>query len=209
MELSNKWKPDDNEKHRFSAIPNQDFITDSGSGKGMISKQEMHVSILSLLQPSAGETSWDVGAGRGALSVEWARSNPRGQVYAVECSTDRLDYLIDNREKFGLMTSLCPIEGKAPDALKNLPDPNAVFVGVSSGNLPEILQCCWQRLLPGGRLVACAATETTRLQLQQFADGKTAEWTQLAVSPPDKSGDQLPFHPQLPVLLMRLQKRFS
>lgn len=193
----------------FPGIPDQDFITDGEPGKGMISKREVRLSILSLLQPAAGETGWDVGAGCGAVSVEWARWNPRGQVYAVECITDRLECLIDNREKFGVVTSLCPIEGTAPDALANLPDPDAIFVGGSSGNLPEILKLCWQRLLPGGRLVASAVTETTRTQLQQFADGKNAEWTQLAISRPGKLGDQLLFRPQLPVLLMRLQKRFG
>ena len=58
----------------FPGIPDQHFSTgDEESGKGMLSKREVRLNILSLLSPRAAEVGWDVGAGCGGVAVEWAR----------------------------------------------------------------------------------------------------------------------------------------
>ena len=44
--------------------------------------------------------------------------------------------------------------GTAPDALHDLPDPDAVFIGGGGAAMPEILDTVLRRLRPPGRIVA-------------------------------------------------------
>ncbi len=97
--------------------------TMTSQAKGMLSKREVRLTILSLLSPRAGEVGWDVGAGCGGVSVEWARWNPHGTVYAVECHEERLRCLTANRERFGVLNNLHIIAGQAPEALVGVARP--------------------------------------------------------------------------------------
>lgn len=191
----------------FPGIPDERFVTDGETGRGMISKREVRLMVLSLLSPRANEIGWDVGAGCGGVAVEWARWNPHGVLYAVECHEQRLACLAANREQFGVVNNLHIIAGHAPEALVTLPPPNAVFVGGSKGRLLDMLQIVWQRLLPGGRLVASAVTEDSRMDLYRFADKQSpAYWTELSIAREDRLGGQRLLRPYLPVLLMQLIK---
>ena len=58
------------------------------------------------------------------------------------------------------------MQGKAPDGLADWPDPNAVFVGGSGGDLAEIVAVARERLSAGGRLVATFATFENLLAFQ-------------------------------------------
>jgi precorrin-6Y C5,15-methyltransferase (decarboxylating) len=164
------------------------------------------LTILSLLSPRAGEVGWDVGAGCGGVSVEWARWNLHGEVYAIECHPERLEHLGINRERFGVVNNLHIIPGIAPEALTGLPDPQAVFIGGSSGNLRAMLDAVWARLPPGGRLVASAVTEDSRVDLHGFAGDRTAEWTELSIARGEQLAGQRVMRPYLPVLLMKMEK---
>lgn len=190
----------------FPGIADEDFLTGSEPGRGMLSKREVRLNILSLLAPRAGEVGWDIGAGCGGVAVEWARWNPLGTVYAVECHAQRLQYLEANRERFGVIDNLHIIAGRAPEILGDLADPQAVFIGGSSGALEPLLNLAWQRLLPGGRLVVSAVTEDSRMDLYRFADDKSAFWTQISVARGERLAGQRLLRPQLPVLLMKLEK---
>lgn len=190
----------------FPGIADELFITGEEPGKGLLSKREVRLTILSLLAPRAGETGWDVGAGCGGVAVEWARWQPRGRVYAVECHAGRLDCLAANQERFGVLDNLHIVAGHAPAALHDLPEPQAIFVGGSQGRLGELLDAVWQRLAPGGRLVASAVTEDSRLELYTFAGERPAYWTQLSIARGDRLAGQRVLRPYLPVLLMRLDK---
>ncbi|MBL8260340.1 MAG: precorrin-6y C5,15-methyltransferase (decarboxylating) subunit CbiE [Candidatus Competibacteraceae bacterium] len=190
----------------FPGIPDDRFSTGAEPGKGLLSKREVRLSILSLLAPRAGEIGWDVGAGCGGVSVEWARWNSRGRVYAVEAHPERLAHLAINRERFGAVANLQVIAGRAPEALGELPDPQAVFIGGSSGSLRDMLEAVWARLSPGGRLVASAVTEDSRVDLHGFAGARAAEWTELSVARGESLAGQRVMRPYLPVLLMKLEK---
>ena len=190
----------------FPGIPDHRFSTGAEPGKGLLSKREVRLSILSLLSPRAGEIGWDVGAGCGGVSVEWARWNPLGEVYAVECHPERLEHLGVNRERFGVLSNLHIVPGRAPQALADLPTPDVVFIGGSSGNLREMLEAVWSRLPSGGRLVASAVTEDSRADLHLFAGERAAEWTELSVARSERLAGQRVMRPYLPVLLMKLEK---
>ena len=190
----------------FPGIPDAWFSTGAEPGKGLLSKREVRLMILSLLAPRAGEVGWDVGAGCGGVSVEWARWNPEGEIHAVECHPERLEHLGINRERFGVVANLHVIAGHAPEALAELPDPNAVFIGGSSGSLRDILNPAWARLPAGGRLVASAVTEDSRVELHTFAGDRPAEWTELSVARAESLAGQRVMRPYLPVLLMKMEK---
>jgi precorrin-6Y C5,15-methyltransferase (decarboxylating) len=190
----------------FPGISDENFVTDGETGRGMISKREVRLMVLSLLSPRADEIGWDVGAGCGGVAVEWSRWNPHGALYAVECHEQRLACLAANRERFGVVNNLHIIAGHAPEALATLPPPNTVFIGGSKGRLLDMLQIVWQRLLPGGRLVASAVTENSRMDLYRFAGEQTAYFTELSIAREDRLGGQRVLRPYLPVLLMQLIK---
>lgn len=190
----------------FPGIPDERFSTGEEPGKGLLSKREVRLMILSLLAPRAGDIGWDVGAGCGGVSVEWARWNPLGMVYAVECHPERLEHLGINRDRFGVIGNLHIIPGTAPAALEPLPDPHAVFIGGSSGNLHEMLETVWTRLQPGGRLVASAVTEDSRVELHTFAGDRETYWTELSIARAERLAGQRVMRPYLPVLLMKLEK---
>ena len=165
----------------FPGIADEDFITGSEPGFGMISKREIRLTILALMSPENGEIAWDIGAGCGSVSVEWARWNNQGQIYAIEHNEQRIDHLIANSEKFGTTLNLTPIQGEAPKACDSLPDPDSIFIGGSTG-LDQILDFAWQRLKSGGKLVASSVTKESRQSLEKFmADKSQRQWITLEV----------------------------
>jgi len=190
----------------FPGLPDAAFARAEGDRGAMISKRVVRLAALSWLAPRAGDVGWDVGAGCGALAVEWARWNPRGEVHAVEMRRPRLAALEANRRRFGVLANLHPLAGRAPEALDGLPDPDAVFVGGGGAGLPAILAACWERLRPGGRLVAAAVTEESRADLLAFARGKEAHWQEIAVAEGSDLGGRLLMRPALPVRLLRVSK---
>ena len=197
----------------FPGIPDKYFITDgqNQSGKGMLSKREVRLNILSLLSPQANDISWDVGAGCGGVAVEWARWNRQGDVYAVESHDERMQCLQKNRDKFGVVQNLFPIHGPAPEILSTLPPPNAIFVGGSNGELLMILNYCWSYLRQGGRLVVSALTEKSRADLYRFSQqediqGNDTDWTELSISKSDSLKGNVVLRPNFPVLLVKFKK---
>jgi precorrin-6Y C5,15-methyltransferase (decarboxylating) len=190
----------------FPGIPDEHFLTGEAPGKGMLSKREVRLSILALLASRAGEIGWDIGAGCGGVAVEWARWTPQGAVYAIEYHAQRLQYLKANRERFGVLNNLHIVAGYAPEVLTQLPDPDKVFIGGSQGNLTTLLDAVWHRLPSRGRLVVSAVTEDSRMELYRFAGGQPAQWTEISVAREDRLASQRVLRPQLPVLLMQLDK---
>jgi len=195
----------------FPGIEDQHFITGREAGKGMITKREVRVQILSLLQASRGDVIWDIGAGCGSVAVELAYWQPNANIYAIEHHPDRLNCLAANQQRFGVVANLHTIAGRAPEQLAELPMANKVFVGGSDGELSEILQQSWQQLPVGGVLVASAIMESTKSKLHTFSDTLTAEESatesmQVAISKGTKLAGQLVYKPNYPVTLYRFIK---
>ena len=199
----------------FPGIADLDFNTDKEAGQGLLTKREVRLNVLSLLQPTAQDIGWDIGAGCGGVSVEWARWNSLGKVFAIEKNALRFSKLRQNQLQFAVQQNLILINDAAPACLSNLPPPNAIFVGGSGGALTEILQKSWAALNDNpvnsvanrGRLVASAVTEQSKSALVQFVEQLTdveAEWVQISVSRGSQLGGQLMMRPLLPVTLLKL-----
>ena len=103
-----------------------------------MTKQEVRAAILAKLGVRDQEIYWDVGAGTGSVSVELALLAPRGHVYAVEYKGEACALIRANRERFAAY-NLELVEGRAPQALQDLPVPDGIFVGGSEGDLFPIL----------------------------------------------------------------------
>lgn len=199
----------------FPGIPDQHFITDGEAGRGLITKREVRLSILSLLQPLPGDIGWDIGAGCGGVAVEWALWNPLGTVHAIEHHAKRYECLVQNQQRFGVVDNLKTVSGRAPESLSKLPAANKIFIGGSDGELPNLLTALWATLPTQGVIVASAVMESSRMQLIQFAEHLSAtsttpqaevETLQLAISKGGQLAGQLLYRPSLPVTLFKFTK---
>ncbi|GGY15829.1 precorrin-6y C5,15-methyltransferase (decarboxylating) subunit CbiE [Massilia dura] len=120
--------------------------------KGLITKQEVRAVSLARLQLRDDSVVWDIGAGSGSVGLEAARLCPLGHVYAIE--KNEADHAIagQNHAAFGV-GNYSLYHGKAPDGLDAWPDPDAVFIGGSGGELAALVAGIVARLRPGGTLV--------------------------------------------------------
>jgi precorrin-6Y C5,15-methyltransferase (decarboxylating) len=120
--------------------------------KGLITKQEVRAVSLARLQLRADSVVWDIGAGSGSVGLEAARLCPRGHVYAIEKNDADHAIAATNHAAFGVANYSLHL-GKAPDGLDAWPDPDAVFIGGSGGELAGLVTGVMERLRPGGTLV--------------------------------------------------------
>lgn len=136
-------------------IPDGDFLR----GNIPMTKEEVRVISLAKLRLRPDHTLWDVGAGTGSVSVEAGLSLPMGRVFSVEKKPEALELLEKNRARFGVW-NLHITAGTAPEALEDLPAPDRIFLGGTSGSLEEILRLALQKN-PALRVVANAVTLET------------------------------------------------
>jgi len=197
----------------FPGIKDEHFETGKLGSKGMISKREVRLAVLSLLQLSKDDLLWDIGAGCGGVAVELAYWQPKATVYAIEHNQQRFDCLVKNCHKFGVISNLNTIYGRAPEVLSELPNANKVFIGGSDGELPSLLCMLWETLPEGGQIVISAVMESTKSQLLAFYAQRTdrddclSETLQIAINKGSTLAGQLVYRPALPVNLFSFIKR--
>ena len=163
---------------RTPGLPDDAFIR----GAVPMTKQEVRAAALAKLAVAPTDTLWDVGAGTGSVSVEMALAAPMGQVYAVECDADACALVRQNQAKFAA-SNLTLIAGKAPEALQNLPAPDAVFIGGSKGNMQAIVDAALAANPQTRLCIAAIALETLQQSIAALAaHGLAAQVTQIAVS---------------------------
>jgi precorrin-6Y C5,15-methyltransferase (decarboxylating) len=144
---------------RSSGLSDDLFVHD-----GQITKRPVRALALSALAPRPGERLWDIGAGSGAISVEWALCG--GAATAIEAREDRVANIRKNAAAFGLAHRISVVTGRAPAALATLDAPDAVFIG---GGLDHAMfDAVWPRLAPDTRLVAHSVTLETEALLGEL-----------------------------------------
>lgn len=144
---------------RSSGLSDDLFVHD-----GQITKRPVRALALSALAPRPGERLWDIGAGSGSISVEWALCG--GTATAIEAREDRTANICSNAATFGLEHRITVITAAAPEALAKLDPPNAAFIG--GGLDSAMFDAIWSRLAPGARLVAHAVTLETEALLGEL-----------------------------------------
>jgi precorrin-6Y C5,15-methyltransferase (decarboxylating) len=171
---------------------------------GQLTKRDVRASALSRLAPAPGQLLWDVGAGAGSVAIEWLRTDPRCRAVAVESSAGRAASIRRNAARLGV-PGLLVHQGRAPEALADLPAPDAVFVG-GAGSVPGVLDRCWEALGPGGRLVAHAVTLETEAVLVAGHRRLGGELTRLSVERAEPLGGFTGWSPARPIVQWSVQK---
>ena len=142
----------------------------------MITRPETRSLALARLGPGPGDLVWDVGAGSGSVAVECARLG--AAAIAIERDPESCARIRNNAASHGACVRV--VEGEAPRALGDLPEPDAVFIGGSGGGFDEIVKLCavrarrsvvlslisLERVVPAAEILeGCGlAVETTFLQ---------------------------------------------
>ena len=163
---------------RAPGLPDEAFER----GDVPMTKQEVRAAVLAKLAVRPEDILWDVGAGTGSVSVELALAAPRGRVYAVECRPEGCVLIKANREKFRTR-NLVLVEGLAPAALSDLPAPDAVFIGGSTGSLAAIVDAALDKNPDARICVSAIALETLSAAVAALtAKGRTVQVSQIAVS---------------------------
>lgn len=175
--------------------------------RGMITKAEVRAVSLAALRLGTDATIWDVGAGCGSVAIEAAALAPHGEVYAIERDAEQQEYLVDNRRRFRA-GNVIPVPGEAPDVLRDLPAPNAVFIGGSGGRLSGILLCCMESLRPAGRIVLNLVTlEHIGESLALLpSEGWAFEMTQVSIARTRTTAGLTRLAALNPVFILRLER---
>ncbi len=177
-------------------LPRTGLSDDCFIHDGKLTKQAVRAVTLAKLAPHRGAILWDVGAGSGAIGIEWMRAAPEATAFGFEPRAERRAVAAQNALMLGA-PKLQLIDGAAPAAFTGLPTPNAVFFG--GGISFDAIELAMASLAPLGRLVANAVTlESEAVLLAAFAKQK-GSLQRISVETADPVG---PFHgwrPNMPV----------
>lgn len=177
---------------RLAGLPDDAFEHD-----GQLTKREIRAATLAALAPLPGERLWDVGAGSGAIAIEWLRAGEQLSSIAVERDTARAARIARNAAALGV-PGLRIVNGAAPAALDGLPPPDAVFAGGGIDN-PQLMPALWRALRPGGRLVANVVSTEGEQVLLDWQRQQGGALTRIAVSRAEPLAGHHVWRPLLPV----------
>ncbi len=114
-------------------IPDELFVR----GKVPMTKRQVRILTVSMLDPDPENVCWDLGAGTGSVSVEL--SGFCREVISVERNPEAVRLTRENREKFGAW-NMRIVEGEIPEILDRLPDPDRIFVGGGGRHMRKVLE---------------------------------------------------------------------
>jgi len=191
--------PDSPRLSRLAGLPDSAYRHD-----GQLTKRDVRAVTLARLAPQPGEWLWDVGAGCGSIGIEWMRAHPSCRAIAIEADDGRQGLIEHNRDALGV-PGLQLVRGRAPEALAELPAPDAIFIG-GGVTRAGVLDACWQRLKPGGRLVANAVTLQSELALVQWRERHGGDLTRLHIAQAQPLGEFDTWRQALPITLLDASK---
>jgi precorrin-6Y C5,15-methyltransferase (decarboxylating) len=170
---------------------------------GQITRRDVRAITLGALAPRKGELLWDVGAGSGSVGIEWMLCDPANRAIAIESDAERAARIARNAVALGV-PGLDIVAASAPQALANLAQPQAIFIGGGGG--ADVLETAWRALPAQGRIVVNAVTlETQTLLAQAFSD-KGGDLVQIQISKARPVGRFHALDPTMPVLQWRAVK---
>ncbi len=172
-----------------------------------MTKSEVRSVILSKLMLTRDAVCWDIGAGTGSVAVEMGLQADRGQVFAVERREEAVPLIEENAKRLGA-ANVTVVAGSAPAACGGLPAPTHAFIGGSSGNMAEIIECLLKKN-PAVRIAAAAVTLETVSALTECAERfsfSEMEVLSLSVAKSRKAGAYHLMAGQNPVYVFIFQK---
>ncbi|WP_068271950.1 bifunctional cobalt-precorrin-7 (C(5))-methyltransferase/cobalt-precorrin-6B (C(15))-methyltransferase [Aldersonia kunmingensis] len=193
-----KVAPDTPRLTRVPGLPDSAY-----GGDGQLTKAEVRAVSLAALAPAPGELLWDVGGGSGSIAIEWSRTHPECRAIAFEHVAARVEQIERNALALGVPT--VKVRGRAPEAFADAPVPDAVFIG-GGLTVPGLLDACWERLRPGGRLVANAVTIESEAVLVDWARPNDAQMRRIQVQRAEPLGGFSAWRPHIAVVQIFAQK---
>ena len=184
---------------RVSGLPDEFFKHD-----GQLTKREIRAITMSTLAPRGGELLWDVGAGSGAIGIEWLLAHPANRAGGIEPREDRLTNARTNARSLGVPHFDLRL-GAAPAALNGLPTPDAIFVG-GGASREGVLDAVWRALPAGGRLVVNSVTLETEAKLIEWQALRGGVLLRLSVERSGPVGGLTGWHAAMPVVQWSVTK---
>jgi len=174
---------------------------------GQITRWEVRLIALGLLELQPGNVLWDIGAGSGSLSIEAARLCPSLSAWAIEKNTEACRHIRENLGKLAI-ANVRVVHGEAPAALAELPAPAAVFIGGNGGRLTDILETAMDRLQAGGRLVMnCVALDSLTMAWNWFGERHlTPAVTSVQLARSRPLGSLSCLEPEKPIFILRVKR---
>ncbi len=151
---------------RLFGNPDELFLQ-SRPKRGLLTPAEVRCIALAELDLGPSSTVWDVGAGSGSVSIEAAQITRHGEVYAIEMDVEDYQLISANAERFAV-GNLTPVLGRAPEAWRDLPDPDAIFIGGTGRHVRGIVEQAFGRLRAGGRIVINVVSVENVTEVQQL-----------------------------------------
>jgi precorrin-6Y C5,15-methyltransferase (decarboxylating) len=136
---------------------------------GLMTKREVRIQLLADLDLPASGVLWDIGAGVGSIGLEALRLRPSLQLWALEQRGGSATLIRTNADRLGVRPTGV-LEGRAPEALAQLPDPDRVLLGGGGRDRREVLEAVLARLRPGGVVVIPLATVEALAELRPLLE---------------------------------------
>jgi len=136
---------------------------------GLMTKREVRIQLLAELQLPERGVLWDIGAGVGSVGLEALRLRPQLALWALEARGGSAALIGANAERLGV-TPAAVLEGRAPAALAQLPDPDRVLIGGGGRERAAVLAAVLARLRPGGVVVIPLATLEGLVELRPLLE---------------------------------------
>ena len=171
---------------------------------GLMTKREVRIQLLADLNLPADGVLWDIGAGVGSVGLEALRLRPALQLWALEQRGGSRALIEANAERLGVRPAGV-VEGRAPEALAALPDPQRVLLGGGGRDRQAVLQVVLARLQPGGVVVIPLATLEALADLRPLLEqaGLVVSVQQLQAWRGSPLADGTRLAPLNPVLVLR------
>ncbi|MCX5941396.1 MAG: precorrin-6y C5,15-methyltransferase (decarboxylating) subunit CbiE [Cyanobium sp. LacPavin_0818_WC50_MAG_67_9] len=136
---------------------------------GLMTKREVRIQLLADLELPGAGVLWDVGAGVGSVGLEALRLRPGLALWSLEARGGSAALITANAERLGVRPAGIQ-EGRAPEALAQLPDPDRVLIGGGGRERAVVLAAVLQRLRPGGVVVIPLATLEALAELRPLLE---------------------------------------
>jgi precorrin-6Y C5,15-methyltransferase (decarboxylating) len=173
---------------------------------GKITKREVRAATLAALAPLPSETLWDVGAGSGAVGIEWMRIDTHNRTISFENDEAKCDVIERNAKNLGVpMLKVLP--GDFLGTLKEMDQtPDAIFIGGGVSD-PNVLNACWDQLSTNGRIVANGVTIKAHRALMVFHSEHGGDLVRISIARSGNVGSMTALRPLMDVLQLKAIKK--
>ncbi len=147
--------------HRPFGLPDEQFAHLDGRAR-MITKSPIRLLTLQALELNRRRVFWDIGFCTGSVSIEARLQFPHLTVVSFEIRPEGEELMRTNSRRFGAPGITAIIGDFLQTELKDLPPPDAIFIGGHGGQLEEILIRLKEVLQPRGCIVFNSVSPNSR-----------------------------------------------